>query len=274
MPFTAAHAAAILPLRRCRWLDAPALVLGATAPDWEYFLALRHISVVGHTLPGLFTFCLPVGLVLWVLFEAIVRRPLILLLPAGWRERLWGRRASGWPSLGRIAGVILSIGIGAVTHLAWDSITEPGNWLVQLVPPLGETAIRAGGLEVKGYRVLQHVSTVLGLAVLSVFAWRWYRSQRPGRAPVPSALALWSSRLLLCVGPPVAGAWWAMHRSPAFDGSGRQLVIDGVIATIAFAAAALLGVASVWRGVEILSRGRTVAHSGTILPEPAPRPRG
>jgi hypothetical protein len=60
LPLTLAHPAAVLPFRR--WFVFSGLVIGSLAPDFEYFLYVPDSLRIGHTLPGVFLFCLPVGL--------------------------------------------------------------------------------------------------------------------------------------------------------------------------------------------------------------------
>src|SRR5262245_66554750 len=86
MPFTLAHPAAVIPLKR--YLPLSALVVGSLSPDLEYLVRLRAVSHLSHTLTGLFSFCLPVGLVLLWLFHRFVKQPLTLLMPTTMRQRL------------------------------------------------------------------------------------------------------------------------------------------------------------------------------------------
>ncbi|HZD33054.1 MAG TPA: DUF4184 family protein, partial [Candidatus Angelobacter sp.] len=87
MPFTLSHAAASLPFRRFKpvW---PALVIGTFAPDLEYFVRVSDEDRSGHHFPFVLLFTLPFALlVLWV-FEWVVKRPAIGLLPSQLQHRL------------------------------------------------------------------------------------------------------------------------------------------------------------------------------------------
>src|SRR5687768_2920400 len=113
MPVTLpAHAAAVLPLMRWtpRPLDALALVVGAAAPDFVYVLGWN--SRVSHNPLALLTFCLPVGLVLY-LWSRFLVLPLVMV------ER---PPRGSWPS------VAASIVIGAATHVLWDGFTHAWMW--------------------------------------------------------------------------------------------------------------------------------------------------
>src|SRR5882757_2416325 len=87
MPFTLSHPAAVIPIRRYGILSA--LVVGSLAPDILYFIPrVHHSGAYGHTLPGLFFFCLPLGLAALWLFHTFLKRPLISLFPASHQMRL------------------------------------------------------------------------------------------------------------------------------------------------------------------------------------------
>jgi Domain of unknown function (DUF4184) len=66
VPFTLAHGAAALPFRRLH-LVFSGLLVGAFAPDFEYFLRCSPDDGFGHTLLGTFVLTLPLALlVLWL----------------------------------------------------------------------------------------------------------------------------------------------------------------------------------------------------------------
>ena len=89
MPFTLAHPATVLALARTR-LVFSALVIGSMAPDFPYLLALSTRAQFGHTLSGVFTFCLPAGLTVFWLFHRYLKAPLLARLPASHQECLRG----------------------------------------------------------------------------------------------------------------------------------------------------------------------------------------
>src|SRR5437899_2378733 len=86
MPFTLSHPAAVIPVRKYGVLSA--LVVGSLAPDIFYFIPRVRQIGYGHTLPGLFFFCLPLGLAVLCLFHIFLKRPLISLFPASHQLRL------------------------------------------------------------------------------------------------------------------------------------------------------------------------------------------
>jgi hypothetical protein len=166
MPFTLSHPAAVAPLwpvaRRLR-LPLAALVVGAMAPDVEFFLYLRPEARLSHSAAGLLTFCLPTGLLVYLVWEFAARDPIRSLLtlprsapsePDGWRRWTWWAR------------VVAALLLGAVTHLAWDGVTHGGYWGAERWPSLRAPAFQVGGRAVPWFNLFQHLSTLVGGAVV------------------------------------------------------------------------------------------------------------
>ena len=70
--------------------------------------------------------------------------------------------------------VILSIIIGAYSHLFWDAFTHEWGYFAKLIPALEETwfQIPFNNLEVKGYKFLQHFSTFLGAIFIAFWMYK------------------------------------------------------------------------------------------------------
>jgi hypothetical protein len=180
MPFTLAHPAAVLPLHRRlgRWASLSSLVVGSLAPDFAYFLPLGIPGSFSHSLPGLFVFCLPVGLVVWGVYLAVLRPFFLALLPRAVSERL-AACASRRLSLPIACGAAASVVAGAATHLVWDSFTHSTGFMVRALPALSTPVHLFDWYSPRVYTLLQHASTLGGLAALAVFGLRWYRSTEP-----------------------------------------------------------------------------------------------
>lgn len=171
MPFTFAHPAAVVWCTRWRGAEGllAALVIGSMSPDFEYFLRLTVNASYSHSFQGIFLFCIPVGLVVYVLYQGVVARPLTENLPAAVRARLPEAKghAGGEPVLLRLVAVPAALGLGALTHLLWDGFTHGNGLFVSNLPAL---AYEVSGWPV--YKFLQHGSTLAGFAIIG---WWFYR---------------------------------------------------------------------------------------------------
>src|SRR6185295_3910580 len=89
MPWTFAHPAAVLPLRRyCpALLNFPALLIGSITPDLGYHLSRKDWSAYAHSLEGSLLVCVPIGLLLLGSL-CLLRNPLWFLLPQPHRDAL------------------------------------------------------------------------------------------------------------------------------------------------------------------------------------------
>ncbi|NOL40985.1 DUF4184 family protein [Kribbella sandramycini] len=158
MPFTLAHPAVVLPLVRRPFVPG-ALVAGAMAPDLPYFLGAAGIaSTRAGDWYGVFLNATethgPLGLLLNLPFALaltagwwLVRRPIAALV--GFTPATDDRpraRFLGW--------LLISAVIGIATHLIWDALTFT--------------------------RLLQNLSTAVGLAVIAVYLWRHRRPSQTG----------------------------------------------------------------------------------------------
>ena len=188
MPYPFAHPAAVLPLAR---FGVPsALAIGSVAPDLWYLVPLVDRAET-HALAGLFWFCLPAGVALYLLFHLVLKEPLIALLS----PRLSAFACRGLPARSWTA-VILSLASGIATHFIWDAPTHANtprpsvNWL-------------------------QHANTAVGSAVLAWWIWRKLRSV-PARTPRLS-LAARLGAFAAFVGVGLLWTLGSAEISPAFD---------------------------------------------------------
>jgi hypothetical protein len=161
-----------------------ALVVGSLAPDFRYFLYLAPRSHLGHSFKGIFIFCLPVGLaVLWI-FQQVMKVPLISLAPESHQQRLAALATPfRWGGAGRFALIVGSLLLGAILHLAWDAFTHDRGLVVRNVPDM-RVPLEEFGTHRPLYNVLQHGSSLLGLALLAFWYWRWFKRTPPQPVPV------------------------------------------------------------------------------------------
>jgi hypothetical protein len=173
MPFTLSHTAVVLPFARplARWRLLSAALIGSMVPDFGLFLPWpwRPERFETHSALALLTFCLPVGLACYWLFEYLIKTPVFELLPDGAHAR-W-QPYSAPAAIGSLRQWILAAsGIvgGAVSHLVWDGFTHEGARGVRLIPALDDP-IEIGGQYFTGYRLAQDLSSLVGLALMLGF---------------------------------------------------------------------------------------------------------
>lgn len=171
MPFTFAHPAIVLPLAKLpkRRISNTGLIIGSMAPDFEYFLRMETVSEHGHTIPGTFYFSLPISLVVAFIFHQVIRNPLIDHLPNELFYRFCRFKAFNWPEFVRKHFVIvaLSIIVGALSHIFWDSFTFSEGYFAQLFN-LHHLSV----YDYPAYRIMQHGGTVLGFAYMGWVVFR------------------------------------------------------------------------------------------------------
>ena len=208
MPFTVSHVAAVLPLhkplRRLGLLSAAAI--GAMAPDLDLMLPTRLPRGETHGRLALLTFCLPVGLAAWALFQALIKPALIEVLPDRVYTRLRAEHLG--PRLASLQAwfyAALAVLLGALTHIVWDGFTHEGGRGVGLLPVLGEPGPEVGGSAWHLYRWVQHGSSVVGMAAVLLALGFWVRhSRRPNPPPERRLTARERHRwLAVCVLIPV-----------------------------------------------------------------------
>jgi hypothetical protein len=237
MPFTISHAAAVLPWARplARWRLLSAAVIGSMAPDFGFFSPWRPSRFETHSVDALVTFCLPAGLAAYWLFQRLMRKPILELLPPGAYAR-WQSSAepADYRSARQWLFAALGILIGAVTHLVWDAFTHEESRGVRMIPALDDP-VDIGGHHLGGARLLQDGSSILGLvAVFAVLAY----SLRPGRLEersrprrlAPRERHLWILAYLLVAGGLSVGFFVFRHQPPLLI-TGR-LLTSAAIATL------------------------------------------
>ena len=186
MPVTIAHPIAALPLRRPlgRLGVLSALVIGSMTPDVPLFLPLSVTRTPTHTLLALFWFCLPVGVGVYLLFDRVLEQPLRALMPLAVQRRLTPaggvRRPPAWAP-----AVLVSVLVGAATHIVWDAFTHGQSAVGRLFPLLEARLFTVSGYTVYVFSVLQHASSAIGTVVMAMWIARWYRTAP--QAPLATA---------------------------------------------------------------------------------------
>lgn len=173
MPITLSHVAAAVPLRKTG-LPTSALVMGAMAPDFEFFFSLADERIIAHTVPGLLAFCLPVGLFGLIIFHKLLKYPLIALFPRSHRGKLYrtAERFTFFPAH-RLGLLIAGLLVGALSHIAWDAWTHEGGWFAQFFPILDRDLFYLRGRAQQLHDILGYISSVGGFIAVLVAYKRW-----------------------------------------------------------------------------------------------------
>jgi hypothetical protein len=201
MPFTIAHVAAVLPFSRylkSRQLLSAAIV-GSMAPDFGIFLPVHLPRLETHSLLALVAFILPAGLAGYWIFQLVLKPALLAVLPDRAYQVAQPFSATAdiarLPSWGLAAAGIL---LGALTHLAWDAFTHEGARGMRMIPALDELMLGAGGHHVAGQRLLQDISSLVGLAIIAWWV-GWALRRGASGATGPRVLAPRERALWLCL---------------------------------------------------------------------------
>jgi len=169
MPFTFSHPAIVLPVTYLpgKWYSLTGLVIGSLTPDFEYFLGMKVQSNYSHTLSGVFWFDLTLGILLAFIFHNIVRNKLFYNLPTVLKTRLLVFNDFNWNYYFKKNWfvVIVSIIIGALSHIFWDSFTHDSGFFVKTIPYL-KTSIDFLGIRLPIFKILQHGSTIIGAIII------------------------------------------------------------------------------------------------------------
>lgn len=218
MPFTLAHPAAILPLRRVWRLRTVPLIIGALIPDLPYYVpgSIGRFLPETHNLEGSVTVCPALGY-LALLFVFTLRAPLTALLSGRARWLcLTALAPLRQPREWLYAGVAILIGVW--THLLWDSFTHSDSWMVRRVAALS-APVTIGSYNGPLSHVLQYVSSAFGLTVMAIW---YFRLRVPPAAPAPPGAVRSSVRPVLLL---VSAAAVLIGGVQALDYYGRLPVI-------------------------------------------------
>jgi hypothetical protein len=220
MSATFVHSVASIPFTRYG-LGLSALIIGSIMPDLPYFLPFSQHEQFGHTLVGLFLFCIPAGMAALWIFHYLLKYPLFSLFPYSHQQRM-SPFIHNFPSWsGKTLGVnVISLFVGAWTHIVWDSCTHWYGWTVQRVPLLQLTIFKTSQGTLKLYKVLQHGGTVVGTLLLIYWYLKWLKNASV--AQVPPIFHLSNSTKLFIVLSIVflaclAGSVYGYYKTPVID---------------------------------------------------------
>jgi hypothetical protein len=248
MPFTISHIAAVVPFSRplARWRLLSATIIGSMVPDFGFLMPWRPARIETHSAVALLTFCLPVGLATFWIFQRMIKTAVMEVLPDHTYSR-WRPLAAPADLWSLKQWVLATLGIlgGAITHLVWDAFTHEGARGVRMIPALDDPVVDFAGHRLMGARLLQDGSSLIGLAVvLVVVVYGLRRDSTADEAPIrtlrPRERHLWILTYAVTASL-LAGLFLLMrHPSYVFGHSVGFMIGNYAIATLRGFAAALI----------------------------------
>jgi len=169
-----------------------ALVVGSMAPDLPYYVSLRWIGgdfnlTLTHSVTSVLWLNPPIALVLLATYHA-VKKPLVALLPRTAASRVVQvTEKSVRRSPVALLWIVISVIVGASTHLAWDALCDAFGfaWSTRL----------------------NLISGVVGGLVLLGWLWRWWRTTVPQPIPHDRILPARARAAVVSVSVALAAAW-------------------------------------------------------------------
>lgn len=140
-----------------------------------YYIGRFDLAGFAHTPLGVLAVCLPAGLLILSLARWL-RDPIAQMLPQPHRHALLATRAVfSRFTLRSLSLAAASLMLGATTHVLWDSFTHEGRFFVEHIEFLRVPLFTALNREFRVFNIIQHASTVLGVAVLLCVYYRHAR---------------------------------------------------------------------------------------------------
>jgi hypothetical protein len=113
---------------------------------------------------------------LWI-FHRLIKGPSVLLLPGFVRQRVEPHVTQfSFGPASRFLLITISVAIGAITHVVWDSFTHEHGWFVERWPALQASLMASRKLQI--FKLLQYGTSILGLLLLSYCFYSWLLNQR------------------------------------------------------------------------------------------------
>lgn len=173
MPFTFSHPALILPVTYLpkKYYSLTGLIMGSMTPDFEYFIRMRDFARYSHSIPGMFWYDMPLGLLLMFLFHNVVRNTLIEHMPFSLNIRFSNFEKFNWNQYFKknTAVVLISLLVGIASHLFLDSFTHDGEYFADSIPLLsGQYYIL--NHQISGAAICQYGLSLVGGIVMIIYA--------------------------------------------------------------------------------------------------------
>ena len=185
MPVTVSHPVFSVGFKKFGFVLS-ALVVGSMMPDFEFFMRLSFGKNIGHTLAGIFLFCIPVGLVVLFLFHKLMKFPLLSLVPHNHQLRLFPiARQFRFLPLRNFLNIVFSLFVGSFSHLLADAFTHHDGFFVQHINLLSKPVVVLPQGTIRVYFLLQYVFSIVGALFLLYWYLRWYYKAEPEKQVIP-----------------------------------------------------------------------------------------
>ncbi len=205
MPYTLSHVAAIIPLNK-KPMVLSALIIGCMSPDFLYFLPYLPYYDFTHTFFGLIFYCVPASLIVYFIFHRVMRQPLTSLLPPFIQQHcLYGSPSKS------LKAIVLSVALGAATHIIWDSFTHASGFVVKRSEILSAQIFIVSGQPVYLFSLLQYLSTVVGGMVVAIWAVSFTRKILPEGYSVILAIKQTYKLMIMLVASGLVGITYPAH---------------------------------------------------------------
>lgn len=171
MPFTPAHPALLFPLSKIRYFEWcwTALIIGSIVPDFDYFIWLSSASSISHSVSGIFTFNLPLTIIMAYIWHRIIY-PVVMSRLLFFKSSLtieyfpdffaWFRE--NWKSF------LISASAGIVSHLIWDSFCHANGYMVHRIPFLLEFS-NIGTQAIRRCYILWYLCSITGILMMMIW---------------------------------------------------------------------------------------------------------
>jgi hypothetical protein len=247
MPFTLCHPAMAIPLHRYtrRVTSLSALVIGSMAPDFVYYFSFGVSGEFSHSVLGILLYCVPAGALVTIVYYALLRQPFLAWLPQVVSARMSWQAPRPFGSARASLNVLVSLAIGAFTHIAWDAFTHRNTIAVERFELL-HTLVSIGGHEMPLFKVLQHASSLFGFIVIAAYIGIWLSRSAPGpRHPVTFSNRQRLLALAAVVAAAAAGGLAGLLLRPAV--SIEHGLFNVVVSSMATAALAIVFLCIGWK---------------------------
>lgn len=170
MPFTAAHPAILVPLKKVpeKYISWTALIIGSMVPDMEYFIWLSSGSFLSHTRMGIFYFDLPMTFLLAFFWQ----QSAVFICRKRWpylKAQYLHQRIEYFPDYLKKHWFKFTVSalVGILSHLAWDSFSHAKGYMAVNVFPVLIEHISIMGIYTRLCYVVWYVSTIVGLLAIA-----------------------------------------------------------------------------------------------------------